>query len=85
MKVVKEFSREATQLVATKTLPIAFEIETTMDQKIEKSRTYKQCTQQAEENLSVYSLSVDVFELDSPDSVHANLSRYRPFFSSRAT
>eukprot|EP00957_Ditylum_brightwellii_P097314 7412239-Ditylum_brightwellii.AAC.1 len=65
MKVTKDFSREAIQLVATKKPPIAFEVEQSVNQKMGESRTYKFFMQPEEDNLPMYSLTIEVFELIS--------------------
>eukprot|EP00957_Ditylum_brightwellii_P159124 12110403-Ditylum_brightwellii.AAC.2 len=67
MKIAKDFSREAIQLVATKTLLIVFEVEPNADGKMGESRTYMPCTHLEEDNLPVYSLTVELFELGSPN------------------
>eukprot|EP00957_Ditylum_brightwellii_P090223 6871598-Ditylum_brightwellii.AAC.1 len=65
MGIAKGFLKEAIQLVATKKPPIAFEVESGMEQKLGESRTYKLHTQPEEDNFPMYLLTIEVFELGS--------------------
>eukprot|EP00957_Ditylum_brightwellii_P075035 5702388-Ditylum_brightwellii.AAC.1 len=67
MNIAKDFSREAIQFAVTKKPPIAFKNEADTDQKIGENRTYKFHTQPEEDNLSMYSLTFEVFEWVSPN------------------
>eukprot|EP00957_Ditylum_brightwellii_P142152 10830350-Ditylum_brightwellii.AAC.1 len=59
MRITKEFSREATQLVATKMPPVAFEIEEGVeDRKMRESRMYKLHIQPEEDNSLMWSLTM---------------------------
>eukprot|EP00957_Ditylum_brightwellii_P187816 14300617-Ditylum_brightwellii.AAC.1 len=68
MRIAKDFSREAIQLVNTKRPLIKFKVEKIVtDKMLGESRMYKLCTQPKEEKLPVYSLTIEVFELGSPE------------------
>eukprot|EP00957_Ditylum_brightwellii_P189376 14414465-Ditylum_brightwellii.AAC.1 len=60
MRITKDFLRETIQLVATKRLPITFEIEEGVaDRKLGESMMHKLCTQLEEDNPTMYSLTVE--------------------------
>eukprot|EP00957_Ditylum_brightwellii_P102103 7782598-Ditylum_brightwellii.AAC.2 len=65
MRIVKDFLGKTIQLVATKKPPIAFEVGAGADQKMGESRTYKLCAYLEGDDLPVYSLTIEVFELGS--------------------
>eukprot|EP00957_Ditylum_brightwellii_P062022 4707107-Ditylum_brightwellii.AAC.1 len=68
MRIAKDFSREAIQLVNTKRPPIEFKVEKgVIDKKLGESRTVKLCMQPKEEKSPVYLLTIEVFELDLPE------------------
>eukprot|EP00957_Ditylum_brightwellii_P158403 12056367-Ditylum_brightwellii.AAC.1 len=66
MKLANDVSRKSIQPVVTKKPLITFEAEQSLDQKLGESRTYKLHMKLEEDNLPVYSLTVEVFELSSP-------------------
>eukprot|EP00957_Ditylum_brightwellii_P052008 3944955-Ditylum_brightwellii.AAC.1 len=68
LRIAKDFSREVIQLANTKRPPIKLEVEEGVtDKLIGESRTYKLCMQSKEEKSPVYLLTIEVFELDSPE------------------
>eukprot|EP00957_Ditylum_brightwellii_P042205 3196171-Ditylum_brightwellii.AAC.1 len=68
MRIAKDFLRKAIQLVNTKRPPIEFKVEKVgMDKKLGESRMFKICTQPEEKKSPVYLLTIQVFELGSPE------------------
>eukprot|EP00957_Ditylum_brightwellii_P164381 12514697-Ditylum_brightwellii.AAC.1 len=68
MRIATDFLREAIQLVATKRPQIAFKVEEGVtDKKLGESRTYKLCAQSEEDNSPMHLLTIEVFELGSPE------------------
>eukprot|EP00957_Ditylum_brightwellii_P158017 12028416-Ditylum_brightwellii.AAC.1 len=68
MRIAKVLLRKAIQLVSTKRPLIKFKVEEGVtDKKLGESRMYKLCIHPKEEKSPVYSLTLEVFELGSPE------------------
>eukprot|EP00957_Ditylum_brightwellii_P007362 558326-Ditylum_brightwellii.AAC.1 len=68
MRIAKDCSREAIQLVNIKRPLIKFKVEKGVtDKKLRESRAYMFCTQPEEEKSPIYLLTIEVFELGSPE------------------
>eukprot|EP00957_Ditylum_brightwellii_P071079 5402170-Ditylum_brightwellii.AAC.1 len=66
MSIVIDFSREATQFLATKKPSIPFNIEESAECKMGECCSYKFCMQLEEANSPIYLLTIEVFELTYP-------------------